>query len=63
MYPGLSLTGQIGWSYRIEFADSVSETTVGTPLATVTLTSVPYLWFDAGSAGRQKRFYRAVVLP
>ncbi|MBI5384247.1 MAG: hypothetical protein HZA90_06125 [Verrucomicrobia bacterium] len=63
MYAGLSLVGAIGRSYRIDYTTSISNSTGWTSAATITLTSSPYLWFDPNSAGRQKRFYRAVALP
>jgi hypothetical protein len=62
LYPGLSLTGKLGASYRIEYSDSISAPQVWTPATTVTLTNSPTLWFDT-SGNRPRRFYRSVELP
>jgi NHL repeat len=63
MYAGLSITGMLGRSYRIEFTGSLAESNAWTPASFITLTSSPTLWFDADSPNRQNRFYRAVLLP
>lgn len=62
-YAGLSITGTIGRSYRVEFANSLSDTTQWFTAVTVELNNSPYLWIDADSINHQKRFYRAVLLP
>jgi sugar lactone lactonase YvrE len=59
LYPGLSLTGAVGRSYRIE---SSTNSIAWGPEATVFLNSNPQLWIDPGGVG-QKKFYRALLLP
>jgi hypothetical protein len=58
-YPGPTITGIVGRTYRIESSPNMSN---WTPQATLLLNSSPYLWFDQ-SAANGKRFYRAFLLP
>ena len=62
LYAGLSITGLIGRSYRIDFVNSLPNSD-WKAATTIKLTSSPYLWFDAESIDIPKRFYRAVLLP
>ena len=62
LYAGLAITGPIGKACRIDFTTSLSNC-VWTPLATVTLSSSPHVWFDPDAVAGRRRFYRAVVLP
>ena len=58
-YPGVQITGTIGRTYQIQSSpDMGSWDTV----ATVLLTSSPYLWIDQNPIAGNK-FYRAVLLP
>ena len=63
MYAGLSISGLIGRSYRIEYSDSLSNSPAWTSATTITLTSIPFVWFDGDSINAPKRFYRAILLP
>ncbi|MEK7674707.1 MAG: hypothetical protein AAB676_02585 [Verrucomicrobiota bacterium] len=63
MYAGLSISGLIGRSYRIEYSDSLSNSPAWTSATTITLTSSPFVWFDGDSINAPKRFYRAILLP
>ena len=58
------LAGSIGQQYRVDYADVV---TVGTTnwqvLTNLALPYSPFLVIDPASAGKPKRFYRAVPLP
>ncbi len=58
-YAGLTITGFVGRTYRIESSLDMSTWNAET---TLLLTQSPYLWFDLNSLG-QKKFYRALLLP
>ena len=62
MYAGVSLSGEVGTSYRIEFVTDTASTNWVT-LTNLTLTSTPYLYFDPASSKSAVRFYRAVRTP
>jgi hypothetical protein len=58
-YPGVQINGTIGRTYQIQSSPNLSSWNT---VATVLLTSSPFLWIDSSPAnGRQ--FYRAVMLP
>ncbi len=59
MLPGLSISGLVGRTYRVE--SSTNASTWRTE-ATLLLTSSPYQWIDQNSLG-QRKFYRAFLLP
>lgn len=61
MYAGLTITGVHGATYQIQYATNLNAPINWTTLTNVTLTSSPYLFFDASSAGRPQRFYRALL--
>ena len=62
LYPGISITGGLGDSYRLDYANSVSSTN-WTPLTFVTLpTPSPYVVIDRSAPGADHRFYRAVLI-
>lgn len=58
-YPGLQITGTIGRTYQIQASPNMN---AWSPVATVLLTSSPYLWIDQNPVGGNK-FYRALQLP
>jgi hypothetical protein len=58
-YPGLQITGTVGRTYRIETS---TDTTTWSEETRILLTSSPFLWIHT-NAVRQKRFYRAFLLP
>jgi hypothetical protein len=60
MYAGLTLSGSVGSTYEIQYSTNVNGPT-WQPLADITLTNSPYLYFDTNSASAPKRFYRALV--
>ncbi len=62
LYPGLAIQGNIGGTYRIEYADRL-DTNQWSMLATVTLDRTPYLFIDTASNGVTNRLYRAILLP
>lgn len=60
MYAGLTLSGSVGTTYEIQYSSDLNGTN-WQPLADITLTNSPYLYFDTNSASAPKRFYRALV--
>ena len=58
-YAGLQLVGTVGRTYQIQ---SSADMTNWNTVATLLLTSSPYLWFDLNSATGTK-FYRSFLLP
>jgi hypothetical protein len=61
--PGISINGPVGQAYRIEVAESLSETTTFVPLTNVVAMTNPFLWLDVGCTNAKPRFYRAMTLP
>lgn len=66
LYPGLTLKGEIGRAYAIQFATNVNSL-YWSNLTTITLTQSSQLWVDTdanvNSGTRPQRFYRAILLP
>lgn len=60
MFPGLTISGTLGTSYRIEYRNAVDDQWA--VLSNVVIDRTPYQFFDVNSNG-SKRFYRAVQLP
>lgn len=58
-YPGLQINGTVGRTYQIQSSPNMS---AWNPVATVLLTTSPYLWIDQNPVSGNK-FYRAVMLP
>ena len=58
-YPGLQITGTVGRTYQIQTSPNMN---AWNPVATLLLTSSPYLWIDQNPVSGNK-FYRAVMLP
>lgn len=63
MYAGLSVVGQIGANYRIEYTGNLTNQTLWRTLSDLSLTNSPQFFFDATSPFSTRRFYRAVPLP
>jgi hypothetical protein len=62
LYAGLTLSGSVGKTYEIQYSSTVNGTN-WQPLADITLTNSPYLYFDTNSATTSQRFYRAMLKP
>jgi streptogramin lyase len=58
-YPGLQISGTVGRTYQIQSSPDMNS---WNPLATVLLTTSPYLWIDQNPVSGNK-FYRALMLP
>ena len=62
--PSLSISGQIGRDYRIEYADTLSGTNnTFLPLTTFHMNVSPTIWVDTTATNAAQRFYRAAMLP
>ncbi len=59
-YPGITLTGTLGATYRIEFTTDLGSVAQWQPLTNVTLFAVPQTFVDWSAPSSPKRFYRAV---
>jgi hypothetical protein len=58
---GVSVTGEIGRTYRIDATDDLGSG-AWSPVITVVVTQSPFTVADLGSIGKPMRFYRIVVL-
>jgi hypothetical protein len=61
MYAGLTIAGQIGANYRIDYQNDLSGPWI--TLTNIALPSSPYLFIDTGSGSLSHRFYRAIKTP
>lgn len=59
-YAGVTLLGEPGQDYRIEYTDNLAPPYLWTALTNVTMSSTSYLHFDETSANAPQRYYRAV---
>ncbi|GEM_PF-2061846 len=59
MYPGLTLRGEPGTTFEIEYAESV-DAIEWNFLTSITLESNVLMWFDTTATAASRRFYRAV---
>lgn len=62
LYCGMTLTGTVGQTWRMEWSPVVSGGT-WTAVGTVVLTNSPQLWVDTSVPCRGNRFYQAVLVP
>jgi hypothetical protein len=63
MYAGLSLCGETGAQFRIDWAPAVGNTNDWQTATNVTVGSSPYFWVDMDSPFQPRRFYRAIPQP
>ena len=61
LYPGLTISGAVGQTYRIESTENLVATNSWQLLTNITLTVSPFMWCDWSATNRGKRFYRAVL--
>jgi len=59
---GVSVTGELGHSYRIDATENLNSGT-WTQLLTFSLTHSPFVFVDSDSPTKPKRFYRITVMP
>ena len=62
MFAGLTIVGQLGGNYQIDFRNDLNNTNWFN-LTNVVLPSSPYLFIDTASPQYPRRFYRAVLVP
>lgn len=64
-YAGLSITGQVGTVYSVEYVTDMADATTAAPWRCVEylqLPATPHLWFDRSAPASARRFYRAVEM-
>src|ERR1035437_2449033 len=59
----ITLSGDIGSSWRIDYVNDLGSTNNWVTLATVTLTNTSQIYSDTTALGQAHRFYRVVQLP
>ena len=65
-YAGLTITGEVGTVYTIEYVRDLGQTNTANAwscLEFLQLPASPYLWIDKSTPATGRRFYRAVVFP
>jgi hypothetical protein len=60
-YPAIEITGEIGDTYRVDYATQLAPST-WIPLSTNELVTSPQLVVDSTAPGNNKRFYRAILV-
>jgi hypothetical protein len=60
-YAGLTVTGNIGETYEIQFRPDIADAPWVT-IATLNLTSTSQIWFDVDSVHRARGFYQTLLL-
>jgi probable HAF family extracellular repeat protein len=63
LFPGLTLNGKVGRSYRIDYLDVLNSTNSWQTLTNFALPVTPYFFIDPRPVGFANRIYRAVLLP
>jgi hypothetical protein len=62
MFPGVSITGVEGLTYRVECSTNLGPQSVWQPLTNLTLPYSPFLWIDTARPGLSQKYYRTVQL-
>jgi probable HAF family extracellular repeat protein len=62
LYTGLTITGKVGSSYRIDYLDAITAPNTWQVLTNFVLPSSPYLFIDPRPVAAN-RFYRSILLP
>jgi formylglycine-generating enzyme required for sulfatase activity len=60
LYPGLTITGEVGAVYSVEYVTDLSQTNAWRSLEFLQLPSKTYLWIDPKPSTGARRYYRAV---
>jgi formylglycine-generating enzyme required for sulfatase activity len=60
-YAGLTITGEVGTVYSIEYATDLAQTNSWRSLEYLQLPASPYLWADKSAPATGRRFYRAQI--
>ena len=63
MYAGLTIAGQTGLTYRVEYTGNLTNQTLWQTLIDLSLSNYPQFFLDTTSPFSSRRPYRAVTLP
>jgi hypothetical protein len=63
MYAGLTVVGQVGASYAIEYRTALGNSGDWLPLTELVLPASPYILVDQTAPAVGTKFYRAVLKP
>lgn len=63
LFPGLSITGEVGSVYTVQYATALSNATSWHCLAVLQLTNAVQLFVDTTVSAREERFYRTLTGP
>jgi alpha-tubulin suppressor-like RCC1 family protein len=63
MIPAVSLTGDIGSTYELDYINAIAATNMWVSLGNITLTNSPQYFFDISAIGQPARLYRLVQVP
>jgi len=63
MVPRISLAGEVGLTYRLEYVNSMGPTGAWNTLTTISITNNPQFYYDDSALGQPARFYRLVGSP
>jgi hypothetical protein len=63
LVPAITLRGEVGWTYRLDYVNALGPTNAWNTLATITLTNNPQFYFDVSAIGQPARYYRLVETP
>jgi len=61
--PLLTLRGDVGSDYSLEYINAIGPTNNWVPLVTLTITNNPQPYIDTSAAGKPTRLYRLVKMP
>jgi len=63
LIPAITLTGNMGDSWRLDYINQFGPIDAWVTLNTVTLTNTSQLYFDVSCVGQPQRLYRLVQVP
>jgi hypothetical protein len=63
LYPGLTIVGPVGSSYHLQYTEGLSSTNAWYALTNFVLPTSPYFFLDTTVSGKERRYYRAFLLP
>jgi hypothetical protein len=63
MVPAITMFGEVGQTYRLDYINAVGPTNDWRVVVTVTLANNPQFYFDLSAIGQPTRFYRLVQVP
>ncbi len=60
--PAITLVGDIGDNFRLEYINAIGPTNAWIPLTTLVMTNTNQLYIDLSALGQPRRYYRSVFL-